>query len=230
MPSGERIQFANNVNFIFECHSLQYASPATVSRCGMLLMSHQHNDIQNILAVWLAAQPAEQTGESTHTPASCSHSTHRLEDPLQTVTLYCACLCLMSCIALVSHRVSALACPAPWHQSVEHVLAGLLQQWLQSAFLPALKVVQSHGQVVDTPLVTLVRNALSHLVGVGSKHDLACGLFHGLGANLDEAGRHKLTAEIGRLTGEPNVLSSAGPIDPSAALRSQPHLVGGLAH
>lgn len=66
MPSGERIQFANNVNFIFECHSLQYASPATVSRCGMLLISHQHNDIQNILAVWLSAQPAEQTGESTH--------------------------------------------------------------------------------------------------------------------------------------------------------------------
>lgn len=32
MPNGERIQFANNINFIFECHSLQFASPATVSR------------------------------------------------------------------------------------------------------------------------------------------------------------------------------------------------------
>lgn len=62
MPSGERIQFANNVNFIFECHSLQYASPATVSRCGMLLMSYQHNDIQNVLAVWLSAQPIDQNG------------------------------------------------------------------------------------------------------------------------------------------------------------------------
>lgn len=111
-----------------------------------------------------------------------------------------------------------------------HVPAGLLQQWLQSAFLPALKVAQSHGQVVDTPLVSLVRNALSHLVGLGSKHDLACGLFHGLGANLDEAGRQKLAAEIGRLTGEPNVLSSAGAIDPSAVLRSQALLFGSLAH
>lgn len=120
----------------------------------------------------------------------------------------------------------ALACPTPWHQPLKHVPAGLLQQWLQSAFLPALKMVQSHGQVVDTPLVTLVRIALSHLVGLGSKHDLACGLFHGLGANLDEAGRHMLAAEIGRLTGEPNVLSSAGVTDPSAVLRSQPHLLG----
>lgn len=111
-----------------------------------------------------------------------------------------------------------------------HFPAGLLQQWLQSAFLPALKVVQSHGQVVDTPLVSLVRNALSHLVGVGSKRDLACGLFHGLGANLDEAGQHKLAAEIGRLTGQPNVLSSTGATDPSAVLRSQPHLLQSLVH
>ena len=101
MPSGERIQFANNVNFIFECHSLQYASPATVSRCGMLLMSHQHNDIQNVLAVWLSAQPAEQTGDSTH---PCQLLTLKLlvEGP----TADCrAELCLMSCIALVSHKV-----------------------------------------------------------------------------------------------------------------------------
>ncbi len=67
MPSGERIQFANNVNFIFECHSLQYASPPTVSRCGMLLMSNQHNDTDNMLAAWLAAQPAEQAGEFCRT-------------------------------------------------------------------------------------------------------------------------------------------------------------------
>lgn len=33
MPNGERIQFGSNVNLIFECDSLTYASPATVSRC-----------------------------------------------------------------------------------------------------------------------------------------------------------------------------------------------------
>jgi dynein heavy chain 2 len=32
MPNGERIQFGSNVNLIFECDSLAYASPATVSR------------------------------------------------------------------------------------------------------------------------------------------------------------------------------------------------------
>ncbi len=87
MPSGERIQFANNVNFIFECHSLQYASPATVSRCGMLLMSDQHNDIDNMLAAWLSTQTQDQAGESYHStndpeyicgpkPALCTNSSN----------------------------------------------------------------------------------------------------------------------------------------------------------
>lgn len=32
LPSGWRIQFGPNVNFIFETHDLSFASPATVSR------------------------------------------------------------------------------------------------------------------------------------------------------------------------------------------------------
>ncbi len=64
MPNGERIQFANNVNFIFECHSLEFASPATVSRCGMLFMSDEDMDLDRIVANWMATNnvtPAEGT-------------------------------------------------------------------------------------------------------------------------------------------------------------------------
>ncbi|VDQ12322.1 unnamed protein product [Trichobilharzia regenti] len=35
LPSGERIQFSSNVNFIFETHELIHASPATISRMGV---------------------------------------------------------------------------------------------------------------------------------------------------------------------------------------------------
>lgn len=38
MPSGERIQFGPNVNFLFESHDLSCASPATISRMGMIFM------------------------------------------------------------------------------------------------------------------------------------------------------------------------------------------------
>ena len=48
MPNGERIQFDNNINFIFECHSLQFASPATVSRCGMTFLSDEAVDVDRM--------------------------------------------------------------------------------------------------------------------------------------------------------------------------------------
>ncbi|KPI89860.1 putative dynein heavy chain [Leptomonas seymouri] len=44
MPNGVRIQFGANVNFIFETHSLKFASPATVSRMGVLFFSEK--DVQ----------------------------------------------------------------------------------------------------------------------------------------------------------------------------------------
>ncbi len=88
--------------------------------------------------------------------------------------------------------------------------------------------MQAHGLAVDTPLVAVIRNALSHLTHVGTKHDFACGLFRGLGANLDEVGRQGLAAEISRLMGEPNVLLGASQGDTAALLRySQPLLLAG---
>ncbi len=96
---------------------------------------------------------------------------------------------------------------------------GQLQQWLQRAFKPTLQLVQTQGLAMDTPLVAVIRNALSHLTHVGTKHDFACGLFRGLGANLDAVGRQGLAAEISKLMGEPNVLLDANQGDTAALLR-----------
>lgn len=38
LPSGWRIQFGPNVHFLFETHDLSKASPATISRMGMILL------------------------------------------------------------------------------------------------------------------------------------------------------------------------------------------------
>lgn len=35
LPNGERIRVADHCKLLFEVDDLQYASPATVSRCGM---------------------------------------------------------------------------------------------------------------------------------------------------------------------------------------------------
>ncbi|OWK62944.1 Cytoplasmic dynein 2 heavy chain 1 [Lonchura striata] len=59
MPSGERIQFGSNVNFIFETHDLSCASPATISRMGMIFLSDEDTDLNALIKSWLRSQPEE---------------------------------------------------------------------------------------------------------------------------------------------------------------------------
>ncbi|XP_064610087.1 cytoplasmic dynein 2 heavy chain 1-like isoform X3 [Liolophura sinensis] len=56
MPSGERIQFGPNVNFLFETHDLSCASPATISRMGMIFLSDEDTDVKALVASWLSHQ------------------------------------------------------------------------------------------------------------------------------------------------------------------------------
>ncbi len=39
LPNGERIAIPSNVKIMFEVESLKFATPATVSRCGMIWFS-----------------------------------------------------------------------------------------------------------------------------------------------------------------------------------------------
>lgn len=59
MPNGVRIQFGDNVNFLFETHSLEFASPATVSRMGIIYLSEEDVDPKSAVATWLTEQPEE---------------------------------------------------------------------------------------------------------------------------------------------------------------------------
>uniref|UniRef100_H2M4S9 Cytoplasmic dynein 2 heavy chain 1 n=1 Tax=Oryzias latipes TaxID=8090 RepID=H2M4S9_ORYLA len=59
MPSGERIQFGPNVNFLFETHDLSCASPATISRMGMIFLSDEDIDVGALMKSWLRGQSDE---------------------------------------------------------------------------------------------------------------------------------------------------------------------------
>ena len=52
LPNGERIQFNDNVNFIFETHDLSFASPATISRMGMIYLSQQDIKMKIFIDSW----------------------------------------------------------------------------------------------------------------------------------------------------------------------------------
>lgn len=49
-------QFGNNVNFIFETHDLSNASPATISRMGIVNLSEADLDPSIIIETWLKKQ------------------------------------------------------------------------------------------------------------------------------------------------------------------------------
>ena len=54
MPSGERIQFSPNVNFLFETHDLSCASPATISRMGMIFLRYECSTTQSCIPDYYA--------------------------------------------------------------------------------------------------------------------------------------------------------------------------------
>lgn len=59
MPNGERISFGSNVNFLFETHDLRFASPATISRMGMIFLSDEDVDVKRVVKCWLRRQPED---------------------------------------------------------------------------------------------------------------------------------------------------------------------------
>ena len=49
LPTGERINFSNQTCFIFESDSLLFASPATISRMGMIYLNSEDISVPNLI-------------------------------------------------------------------------------------------------------------------------------------------------------------------------------------
>ncbi|EAX95758.1 Dynein heavy chain family protein [Trichomonas vaginalis G3] len=59
LPNGERIQFDSKVNFVFESHSLEHASPATVSRMAVILLAPEDLTVENVCTAWVNKWPKD---------------------------------------------------------------------------------------------------------------------------------------------------------------------------
>lgn len=60
LPNGERIRLQNHCKLLFEVSDLQYASPATISRCGMVYVDSRNLGYKPYIMSWLFSwAPAE---------------------------------------------------------------------------------------------------------------------------------------------------------------------------
>ena len=72
-----------------------------------------------------------------------------------------------------------------------------LKGWLEDHFYRALDwVIKAGDFVVDTTLVGVAMNGLSHLADVSCKAEFACALMRGLGGNLGPQTREKFAKEV----------------------------------
>lgn len=63
LPNGERIRLQEHCKLLFEVAELQYASPATISRCGMVYVDSRNLGFQPFIDTWLSnrALPCQKT-------------------------------------------------------------------------------------------------------------------------------------------------------------------------
>ncbi|KAJ3018931.1 Dynein heavy chain 10, axonemal [Thoreauomyces humboldtii] len=62
LPNGERIRLQKHAALLFEVGDLQYASPATVSRCGMVYMDPKNLGYRPFFQRWVDARPNKAEG------------------------------------------------------------------------------------------------------------------------------------------------------------------------
>ena len=58
LASGEIIKLSNHMTMMFEVADLQVASPATVSRCGMVYLEPEYIGLDPFINCWLEELPA----------------------------------------------------------------------------------------------------------------------------------------------------------------------------
>lgn len=56
LPNGERIRLQNHCKLLFEVYDLQFASPATISRCGMVYVDSRNLGYKPFIFKWLNAR------------------------------------------------------------------------------------------------------------------------------------------------------------------------------
>jgi energy-coupling factor transporter ATP-binding protein EcfA2 len=207
MPSGERIRFGDNVNFIFETHSLRFASPATVSRMGMIFLSDEDLDTRAIVRSWVADQFGGD--KVVRERLALARAQAQAEAQVQANDKENGGTGTSNTDAAADAGAGAAAGAAAGAGAGKEVAdpgapsRARLAKWIDDFFDRALAdALALPAPPVETTRVGLVLGGLSHLAGVTTKAAFAVGLIRGLGAGMEEPVRAQFAQKVFALTGE----------------------------
>lgn len=100
--------------------------------------------------------------------------------------------------ALSDEDMDVKALVKSWLQNQPEEERKMLETWLEDYFYKALEwVLKQNECVVESSLVGVVMNGLSHMHGIKVKQQFVCSLIRGLGANLPSAAKTSFAKEVG---------------------------------
>ncbi|KAJ3055760.1 Dynein heavy chain 10, axonemal [Rhizophlyctis rosea] len=136
LPNGERIRLQKHAALLFEVGDLQYASPATVSRCGMVYMDPKNLGYKPFYQKWVNARQNKAEGEillklfTKYVPASIEYVMEGtfegfMGDPLKRVIPATALSMMAQLCALLEAQLTDAK-----QQSQESIVEGIFIQSL----------------------------------------------------------------------------------------------------
>ncbi|KAJ3039942.1 Dynein heavy chain 10, axonemal [Rhizophlyctis rosea] len=136
LPNGERIRLQKHAALLFEVGDLQYASPATVSRCGMVYMDPKNLGYKPYYQKWVNARQNKTEGEillklfTKYVPASIEYVMEGtfegfMGDPLKRVIPVTALGMISQLCALLEAQLVD-----PKQQNQESIIEGIFVQSL----------------------------------------------------------------------------------------------------
>ena len=86
LANGERIRLQRHCAMLFEVFDLQYASPATISRCGMVYVDPKNLGYEPYWQRWLNRRAAKRQVSCPHISREIKQGSHRPQTPPPVLT------------------------------------------------------------------------------------------------------------------------------------------------
>jgi dynein heavy chain len=95
LPNGERIRLQNYCKMMYEVYDLQYASPATISRCGMVYVDPKNLGYRPFYVRWVKLR-CGPTNHPTEAGLLMELFDKCVGEGVES-TVLCACICTCTC-------------------------------------------------------------------------------------------------------------------------------------